>query len=601
LAPRFSIFLLLGCCAAQSGAQAFGRFGYVDHPSVSGMTLDESGFSAKHPRADHIKFGSKSKIWRPLSCSWDGMTIALDGKAGSPQKIQYCLTAPGVTMYFGQGIRLNLTSTAAPYLSWSQGSVTDGVPTPAAKWLVLSFRDDQPPIAFGFPDAPCSLQISGKPGSWIVKSSLEFKGWVRVGLPLGTQGLAANTAGSLGRLAETMVSEAELWTRRPEPLPKPTIESDARSLTATWSFASPGAIVPAAAIFASWGGDPVQVLSAVTRLNMTTEDGPVDVATGNTIQIRFPSRRVPSGRFVADGLAPVDPIGTASPLDIPSVIDLANESLSSSRDSLVGKAAEDTFGEYLAQASYSKEPWTQAQLPYSADGTGYDVAAAEAYLMQAIDNGQKGNQEPNSLLTSIAWRQDWSTWLPANMAALRARRAALIASVAGAMCPEPEYRLTAAMFQAGAAAERGLALWKVRRGLLPSEQEFIEPLLGIRQALYLVGNVRSPDYDFGAMMLSPVRLYGAQVLVCDQGTLSWNAIDDSVATINLASAFPISVTAASNLSQCTSRGALGMLEVTYVPVTPGPCQLKVDLGGQSLPKAVTPPRYSEPLMKRGPH
>jgi hypothetical protein len=601
LAPRFSILLLLSYCAGQAGAQAFGRFGYAEHPNISGMNLDESGFSARHPRADRIKFTSKSKTWRPLTCSWDGMTVLLDGKAGSPQKIQYCLTAPGVTMYFSQGMRLGLSSTAAPYLSWAQGSVTNGVPTPAAKWLVLSFRDDQPPIAFGFPDGACSLQVSGKPGSWIVQSSLGFKGWVRVGLPMGTQGLAANTAGSLGRLAETMASEAALWTHRPEPLPRPTIESDSRSLIATWTFAAQGAIVPRAAVFASWGGDPVQVLSRVIRLNMTTEDGPVDVAAGNTIQVRFPCRRVPSGRFVAEGPAPVDPIGTASPIDIPSIIDLANESMSSSRDSLVGKAAEDTLSEYLAQAAYAKEPWTQAQLPYAADGNGYDIAAAQAYLMQAIENSQKGNQEPNSLLTSVAWRQDWWSWLPANMDAVRARRAALIASVAGAMCPEPEYRLTAAMFQAGAAAERGIALWNLRRGLIPSEQQFIEPLLGVRQALYSIGNVRGADYDFGLMMLSPVRVYGPQVVNCEQGMLSWTAVDDAVAKLDLASGFPISVIPAANLAQCTSRGALGMLEVTYAPGAPGACQLKLDLGGQALPKAVTPPRYSEPLMKRGPH
>jgi hypothetical protein len=195
--------------------QAFGRFGYEPFPSIACLSIDKAGLSAKQDAADKLKFASPSKSWKPVAISASGETILLDKAAWSPQKVRFDLWAPGVSLYFPTGLRFLIGSTAAPYLTWSEGSVTNGVPTPTSKWLALSFRDNQPPIALGFPGDATALSITGKPGAWVVSSKYDYSGWVRVGCPMGTRPLSANSAAALGRLANIMEEQADLWGNLP--------------------------------------------------------------------------------------------------------------------------------------------------------------------------------------------------------------------------------------------------------------------------------------------------------------------------------------------------------------------------------------------------
>jgi hypothetical protein len=592
--------IALSCLA---GAQRFGRFGYADHPDVPGIKVDEEGLSAKHTAADKVRFYQAGKTWKVVSLSPYGSVVMLSKAAWSPEKVRFDLWAPGVSLYFPTGMRLRVNSTAAPYLTWTEGSVTNGVPTPDAACLALSFRDKQPPLAFGFPGGSTSLQVTGRPGAWVITTKLDFKGWVRVGLPIGTQGLAANSAASLGKLARTVESQGDLWTKMPPVLRKVDIESDLGAVEGTWRFDRPGAVLPRGAQFAQLGGYPIKVMSEVARTEITTEDGPVDIVKTADLTIRMPIRRIPAGRALAVGSSLTQAIGTVAPQDLHGIVELALESLTAGRDALTRKAAQDTLAEYLGQATYIPEPLSGQQLPFDADGNDLDLAAAHALLMQAISTTAKPASEANSLLTSVSWVQDAANWLPAVKDRDKARRAAALAAIAGALCPEPERRLTAAMFQAGMASERGFNVWLRRKGLPTPASSFLEPMPGLRRGLFSLSWPTAEDSGFASYLLSPIRVFsdGPATLTKDS-LLQWPVAEPKPSVLTLSGSYPLSAEPTKNLLKFETSSLLGMLEVRFTPELAGLCEAKLlwPAWAAAPPAAVPVPRYSEPKVGPNP-
>ncbi len=547
-----------------------------------------------------------AKVWKPLLLSASGQTVALGEQAFSPNKVRFDLFAPGFALHFARGIDLRISSTAAPYLTWGDGSATSEVPTPDVKWLTLSFRDDQPPIIFGFLSAPASLTITGKAGAWQVRSKPDYSGWVRVGLPNGTAGLAANSASTLGRLAKSSAAQAGEWTKPVANLLSMKVESDLLSVTGTWTFDRAGAQVPVAPMFANLGGYPIKVESATERLPFATEEGPVDLLRTESLRIRFPVKRVPLGRCLTLGAELAQPIGTASPQDIPSVVDLALETLGSGRDALTRKAAEDTLAEYLVEATYSDERWSGQSLPFDAAGVGTDLAAAHSLLMQAITTAAKPTSEANGLLTSLNWRRDWLTWRIWADDPVVARRATALAALAGALCPEDERRLAAGMLQAGLSAEAGFTIWQRRTGRTAKEPTLLEPLLGMRQALFGLRGKAAEGSEFGQNLLSPMRVFsdGPVILVKREQELllQWPVLEPKQSLITIAASYPLQIEPRTNLSRLVSTQAFGFTELKYIPDTAGTCEalLKLPEWAKVPPASVPAPRYSEPLVVPNP-
>src|SRR5262249_5753733 len=148
----------------------------------------------------------------------------------------------------------------------------------------------------------------------------------------------------------------------------------------------------------------------------------------------------------------------------PSVAELAFANLPASRDTQTKETAEEALTEYLGEAKYTTEPYSNQQLPYTADGAGLDLAAAHALLMQSTITTVKATSEPNSLLTSVLWRRDWRTWTIWTPDLDLSRRAEALGALAAALCPEPARRLDAAMLEAGLASQEGLKVWQARNG-----------------------------------------------------------------------------------------------------------------------------------------
>ncbi|AIE84626.1 hypothetical protein [Fimbriimonas ginsengisoli] len=599
---RRLINLLLFAAAlapAAGSAQSFGRFGYVSRFDLPGFTVDSDGFVVSHPAADRIRFARPARVWKPTATSDMEQTVALGGPAGNPAKVRASLLAPGFALYFEKGLSLKVGSTGAPYLTWREGSAASGVPTPNVRWVVLSFRDAQPPLVLGFPDGPSSLTVTGKPGAWTIEGAPDFRGWVRVGLPVGLQPAAANSAAALGRLAESAAEEEDIWSHNAPVLQNLTVQADEDSVVADWTFSRVGALLPRAAVLAEIGGYPLKVLSPARRMKLSLGEGPASVCKSTELRIRLPIRRVPTGRGLSVGADLSAPMGTVSPFDVPSIVELSLETLSATRDIQTRHSAEETGSEYLSQAAYFKEPWSDQLLPYDAAGVGIDLASAHALLSQAVTASTRATSEDNALLTSVAWRRDWHTWLPWVADPNQRRRAAALSALAGVLCPEPERRLSAAMFQAGLSAERGLEIWRRRTGQTSNEAKLLEPMPGLRQALFRLAGLVTEEARYADTWLSPVRVFSDVPLHVTEFeknyTVEWPVLEPKASVLRLAAGYEIRLDAISNLPRYRVDQALGTTEVLYTPETTGICQARLFLPdwAKPLPRSRSIPRYSE--------
>jgi hypothetical protein len=282
-----------------------------------------------------------------------------------------------------------------------------------------------------------------------------------------------------------------------------------------------------------------------------------------------------------------------------SVVELALENLVASRDVLTRKAAEDTLAEFVSQATYTAEPFTQQQLPYNAAGVGADLAAANALLMQSVTSTQRATSEANSLLTSLGWRRDWATWRFWGAEGAVSRRAGALAALAAGLCPEPERRLEGAMFQAGLSAERGLMLWRRRNGLEPKDTPLLETMLGVRQGMFGLRGKAEDGEAFWRSLVSPLRAYGDTPVsfgrTGENYTLEWPIVEAKPSVLTLASSYPLNLLPAENLPSLRITQALGFTELRYVPEAAGTCRVSLTLPkwAKAPPPAVPVPRYSE--------
>ena len=320
---RFLLFAAVALLSAVGWGTPFGRFGYSDRVRCSGFEISHEAFRVADPLADEFRFDGGLSKWTVATVSNTQQTVETGGGPGLPSKIRVDLFSPGFWLFYDQGIRLRVAATAAPYLSWNEGSVGKDVPTPDARWVVVSFQTLQAPVVIGFPDSPCSLKVTGRPANWVISSPEKYQGWIHVGLPMGIKKISANSAASLGSLAETLRHQESLYAE-PAPFVKSLeVQEDRQSVTATWQFDRPGAVIPPAALLSGIGDYPITIQSPTTAIDAPTLDGPLAVCSGKSLTIRFPVRRIPTGRAVAIGAGRLDPIGTVSPEDIPSVFDLA--------------------------------------------------------------------------------------------------------------------------------------------------------------------------------------------------------------------------------------------------------------------------------------
>ena len=191
------------------------------------------------------------------------------------------------------------------------------------------------------------------------------------------------------------------------------------------------------------------------------------------------------------------------------------------------------------------------------------------------------------------------TWRLAVEDPVVARRAASLAAIAGALCPEPERRLDAAMLQAGLSAERGLYLWRNHRDETLKVPQLLEPEYGLRQALFSLIGPEEKDLAFMQQVLSPIRVYGDVSLTAieDAGRLklTWQVLEAKPSMMSLAAGFPIELTQGGNFTHFKVGEAFGLTELHYIPEFSGDCWafLSRPTWVKKLPPAIPAPPYSE--------
>lgn len=577
--------------------QDFGRFGYRSEWRLPALSMTREGIRAHHPEANQLRFDPVPPHWSPVATSETGQTVVLAAMGNSPvKKARADLFGLGCSLYVEGRLRLRATSTSSPFLTWTEGSVGSGVPTPAADWVALSFRDQQPPLAFGFESGPAALRIEGSSGDWAIETVEPYIGWVRVSAPNGIRPLRTNGAAELGELSALC---RKLGSALFEPVPKllsSDVEPDGLGLELRLAFDRPGAIVPPAWMLAPLAGYYVKLATDSELLPIQTEDGPIYVATEPAMNVRFPARRVPIGRALGYGPARLPEFGTVSSLHVPGVVELSLALLSGGADAPLRAIGTETLEGFFDQATYATEPFTKQSLPFSPSGDESDVVAAQSLLMQALQNGQTVPQT-NSLLTSLGWRRDWFTCSLLLEDETRRRRAMALAALSGALSPDPLRRLDGAYFQAGLAGLEGLEIWRRRRGLPAGPLAKSDPMRALRARIFGMRAVGpEPYFEY---LLSPIRVLGPRGFALEDRDGLWYLVglasDTGPISFSLLAPYSLAAEAGENVTELSAEDLFGNLQTTVRPKAAGPFTLRLIRPDWAppLPASVPPPAYSE--------
>jgi hypothetical protein len=594
-------FLAFLASPVQSIAQeGFGRFGYTKSPAFPGIEFSQAGFKTRYSGSDRFTFASPLKIWNPVSTSPWRQVVLTDGGVGKPSKVRFDLWDCGVSMYFPAGIDIKVHSTGSPFLSWKDGSVRDGIPTPKTSWICLSFSDQQPPVVFGFPDQTNALEISGELGNWSVKSAKTFKGWVRVALPFGLEPFRSTTVQGLGKVSSRCTKEEGLWSAPIADVPEPSLEGDSDGITATWELPRKRTVVPNSFYLSPLGGYPCRILSEVSTYPSNTNEGPLVLTKDSSLTVRFPVKRIPSGRGLSIGEPIPFSYSSATWNDPLSIVDLALANTLSGRNHQASQKARDLLSQYYDFAVAEAEPNTKQTVFYKANGAGMLTAAVHSLLGQSIQTGEVNATTEDPQMISIYWRLDpygGSLNVPGD----DALRISAISAISGSFSPLPSMRYKAAMFQACLSGQRGLNAWKKRLGLAASEPKIREPLLSIRKGLFSL-NVQIPQSPVISNWMSELRCYGdAPMWLQKQAEgyeFCWMAPEKVMGSLSLESAYAIQVSNRRNLQSLYLSQKIGSSELRFEPEEPGQCSanLIVPTWADPFPLTVLPPEYSEPII-----
>ena len=589
--------------AAVVGAEPFGQFGYGALPTLEGVTITKDGIRAKGTDSDLIAFDSPLPAWRPVSTSAQSQTVGFGRADFCPSKGEFATTAPGGALYFPDQFRFRIRSLSAPYLTWEGGTVSNGVPAPPVRWIVLSFRDSQPSIILGFPTTTCSPRISGKAGNWVLESGEGFAGWVRFGVVSGTRVIAANSAARLGELAQLGRRQSPIFVQRAPALVGETVQEDNLSVTTIWRFDRPFALLPEALRLAPLGGYRLKTLSKVIEL-----PGRLVLAEGKTIKVRFPVRRLPRGRAIGEGEATSAPIASLAAEDTASVSELALECLSGAADEETLRLADGASQLFLSSLETTMEPVTGQALPYGVAGERADITAAHALLQAAIAMANDRSLEESPLLVSLAWRQDASRWTLAGMPESMARKAAALASIAGAISDSRFRRLRGAMFEAGLAADRGREALRFRQNPKVAERAMVDPFWGIRKSIYGYSGRPDTGEAYVRLLLSPLRTVSSTRLrllepKAGEWTLAWEATSAESRSFDLMLPPGEGTTLTATLNLATLRlgeaAKTGLQTVQFAAETTGECRALLKFAtAPVIPKLVEAPRFSLLLRER---
>lgn len=490
--------LLIGAAGAAQ-TKRFGRFGFAQGPQAPGLEWAGSAVRAAVDGASWIRWGESEKSLRPVLASEWGATFLREPEPASPTKVRANLLAPGLELYFPGAMSLRLETEQCPYLSWSAGSVGPEVPTAPSKWTLITFRDRQPPILISFLGGESSVVVSGSPGQWVVRATNPMVGWVRLCLPNGLAPASGSGVADLGRQVGHIASQEGFWT---QPAPVCTSFSASRApggIVATWRFDRPGALVPPVIAKARAAGFAIEVRSRSESLGVQDREGKLVRCLAPILSVFFPATAPMQGRALTWADRPIRARTPLSPFDAPSVFEVAAANLFAARDTQCFQLADGALADFLVGAPQTVEPVTRVALPFMLEPGALDLAAAQALLMQSLQNAAFDGS-PNAILDSILAAMDaWSWRIAAPIPS--SSFAGSVSALAAWLHPDPQAQAFGAMLYAGMVAE-GVASGTLR-GVLASAFS------------------SRPTDPFVVALTSPVRIASSHCVLAAPAPLGW--------------------------------------------------------------------------------
>ncbi|MBA3727582.1 MAG: hypothetical protein H0W86_14410, partial [Armatimonadetes bacterium] len=236
---------LFGSAAAVAGlVGGFGQFGFGHIHELATFHVGPTFFRAKAPGGFDISIGPVRTGFVVTQQSRYAKTLEMRAAPRSPSRIHFETTSLGFSLQYAPGgFEMGAKSVAAPFISWSDGTVGPGVPSAASNWALLSWAEARPPILLCFASAPASVTAVEESGGFRLVCK-DYVGTVGVPLPFGGESFATVRAADFGEaIAKLKLRVAEMARPAPNVIGV-AVEEDAQGLTAVWKFDSPGAIIP---------------------------------------------------------------------------------------------------------------------------------------------------------------------------------------------------------------------------------------------------------------------------------------------------------------------------------------------------------------------
>ena len=544
-------------------APSFGQFAYGDTHRLAFFEVSPTEFRFSKQTEVRIQFSGLTGFF-PQRLSRFDKVITYRPLPSAPLRLRFETTSLGFSLQYRDGFRMKGRGSSAPFLTWSEGSVGPGVPTPTTGWALLSWSEPLPPVLLVFPDEPVGLQVTEEPDGWTLETSKPYDGWVFVRAPLGSEAVVTRGVAELGRLAARVKEKVGTMGEAPRLLDVQT-STDERGVTVTWRFDRPGAYVPSPAT-ARANEQHLKVLSPVERVGT----GEAFRCSGNELTIRFINRKIYAGRSVVLGNVGEEEF----PLDRPWHIGEAALAYLWNTLSMRGESElRRSLGMWASYAGVDREPATALPWP---GGRDRETLGALCLAERALGTS---SERVAGLFASL----DWLTWLPTGECET-AREAAAYLALLGALSADGYERALGAMAQAALRVEQ-------------AEQ----PFNSLRNDVFPIAGVLDLASPPGMLpALSPIRvLANGAAVTCKAGELSLEGLVTKVEPFDVRLlGVPVvpQVSAKFNLEPPEMAKRENFVLVRLTPRRVGYWKLSVRLAEatvRTLPSATPSPRYNE--------
>jgi hypothetical protein len=285
-------------------SQSFGSLGASPSPAPPGFELTSGGFRVSPGGGSLLRFAQPVSQWKRKEGS-DRMALwdAVAGP-GAPQSLRLHSRSLGFDLRVKESFQLRFTTTSAPFLT-TQEATYDGVSSPHSRWVMVTFKELQPSLVFGFLDGTSNARIKGRPGDWVLEFGPAYSGWIRVAAPFGTKPLPGSgpIVGRLGAAAGLAQRHHLAWARPPVRTLSHRVSMVQGQLAAEWVFDRAGALIPPSLI-AAMSASGITSPSPFEILNPNGPHGPIALTLSPRLEFRFPIRPFSGGRRLMPKLRP---------------------------------------------------------------------------------------------------------------------------------------------------------------------------------------------------------------------------------------------------------------------------------------------------------